>query len=293
MIQQWFKAGAAASAIALSALLASPSQVQAQEEGPNLGNVYMSTGFDVTTQYYFRGIFQENEGVIVQPWLDFGITLFEGEDVTIDVYSGFWNSIHSGPSGSDGNNGDAWYELDWYSGVAIGLPAGFTLDVSYINLYNPNGGTSFAEEIDVALSYDDSELMGDFAMSPYVLVAFEIDGGSDAFGEEGTYLELGVEPSFTVVESEDYPVELSIPVAVGLSIDDYYQDATGDDETFGFASVGATLGMPLTFIPADYGSWSASAGVTALFLGNNTDDSVYPGADDFEIVGTVGLSMSY
>jgi len=292
MIQQWFKVGIATSAIALSAMLASPSQVQAQEEGPNLGNVYLSTGFDVTTQYYFRGIFQENEGAIVQPWLDFGITLFEGDDVTIDVYSGFWNSIHSGPSGSEGNGGDAWYELDWYSGVAVGLPGGFAVDVSYVNYYNPNGGTSFAEEIGIGLSYDDSEMLQEFALSPYVFLAYEIDGAADGM-DEGTYLELGIEPSFTIVESEDYPVDLAIPVAVGLSLDDYYQDASGSDETFGFASVGLVASMPLSFIPAEYGEWGVSGGVTVLFLGANTDDTVYNGADEVEIVGTVGVSMSY
>ena len=300
------KIGFVAGAVALSAMLISPTVATAQEEGPNLGNVYMNAGSDIVTQYYYRGIFQENEGLIAQPYLDFGMTLIDNDDFSFDVYTGFWNSLHTGPSGSGAagaTRNDPWFEVDWFFGVAMGF-GDISLDVSYVNLYGPNTGASFAEEINIGLSYDDSDLIEGFpALAPYVLLAIEVDGGSDyaaagVFQQEGTYLELGIEPSFTIVESEDYPVELSIPVVLGLSLDDYYQDATGSDEAFGFVSVGLGISIPLSFVPAEYGEWSFGAGVDFMFLGNNleannTTTAAYSGAGDFEVVGTWGVSMSY
>jgi len=298
------KIGFVAGAVALTALLVGPSVATAQEDGPNLGRVYMNA--DTVTQYYYRGIFQENQGLIIQPYLDFGITMVDNEDFTLDVYTGFWNSLHTGPSGSGGagvTRNDPWFELDWFIGTSLGFGA-FTLDVSYINLYGPNTGASFAEEINIGLSFDDSGMIEGFpALAPYALLAIEVDGGSDyaAVGnlqQEGTYLELGIEPSFTIVESEDYPVDLSIPVAIGLSLDDYYQDSTGADETFGYVSAGLAISIPMSWVPADYGEWTFGAGVTFLFLGNNleannTTTAAYSGAGDFEVVGTWGVSMSY
>ena len=49
--------------------------------------------------------------------------------------------------------------------------------------------------------------------------------------------------------------------------------------------------MPLSFIPAAYGTWEIHAGVHFLFLGDNLE-AVNHG-DSFEAVGTFGISMTY
>ena len=39
----------------------------------------LTAGADFPTAYMFRGIFQEDEGFIFQPWVDLGIALYSGE----------------------------------------------------------------------------------------------------------------------------------------------------------------------------------------------------------------------
>lgn len=292
--------------LSLAALAGMTAPALAQE-GPapvNTGKVSWTLGADLVTEYWFRGIAQENQGWILQPYVDATVNLIERGDYTLAAYAGTWNSVHFDNPTSDGDgDGDNWYEADFFAGVALGLPGGFGLDVSYLNLYAPSAGDVFAQEIDVAVSWDDTELMESFgapdgfALGPYALVAFEIDGGSDAGSDEGIYLELGVEPSFTLTESEDYPLTLSIPIKAGFSIDDYYQDAEGDDDFFGYVDVGAVVSVPLAFIPNDYGAWTAAAGIHYIVLGDSAadigNDFGVTGGEDDSIYGTFGISMSY
>ncbi len=296
--QPWGQTGRLASALALVGLLAFPSLTHAQEEAPvNTGNVSFNLGADIVTEYWFRGIGQENQGLILQPYFDVNVGLITEGEMTVDLYAGTWNSFHVDNAAGD----DIWFESDFFVGLTFGLPANFSADVSYVNLYNPDGSQSFAEEIDVALAYDDSEFWDvdfmDFAgFQPYALVAFEFSGGSDAGTSEGIYLELGVEPSITLIDSEDYPISLAVPLTLGLSLDDYYEDTTGDSDTFGYFDAGAVLSMPLSFVPNGYGQWSVSAGVHLLVLGDtaeNISQAFGTGDDDFNVYGTFGLAMSY
>ncbi len=265
--------------------------------GPNTGAISFTAGFDVTSQYWFRGLAQENQGGIIQPWLDMSITLIDNDDFSFATYIGTWNSVHSG------NPTDGWYEADFYIGGAFEIKSlGVGVDISYINLYNPDGGGIFTEEIDLGFSYDDSALWGDsgFALNPYATFAFEINGGSDNGTSEGVYLELGIEPSFTIIESETQPVDLAIPVALGLSLDDYYEDgqAANDDDLFGFLDIGAVLSTPLP-VPAEYGSWSLSFGVHVIFLGDTAETIAGPtgfgvtGGDSTEFYAHFGISIEY
>ena len=281
-----------------------------EEAGPNQGKVSFSAGFDVTTQYLFRGIFQENQGSILQPWGELGFSLFESEGAikSVGISFGTWNSIHNGPS-SDGPfaTGD-WYESDWYAGVSVGLPGNLTFDGSYVNLLAPDvAGTSFfAEEFDLSLSYDDSglwnlDIAGFEGLQPYVLYVVEVDGASDGAGNGGdSYLEIGISPSVNVINCETAPVTMTVPVTVGLSLDDYYESplppaGDGDDETFGFFLIGVDFSMPLSFVPSNYGAWSAHAGVNVVFLGDSTID-LYDASDSTngtEVIGTFGIGFEY
>jgi hypothetical protein len=76
----------------------------------------------------------------------------------------------------------------------------------------------------------------------------------------------------------------------GFSVKDYYT-VNGKNQTFGYFSGGPLFTVPLTFIPADFGSWALRAGVQFLVLNSNlkavnTDDSFVP-------IGNVGLTLTY
>lgn len=258
---------------------------------PNAGAISLDLSVDWVSQYYFRGILQENEGLIVQPAARVAAALYEGEDgdflTSLSAYVGIWNSIHDSSTGADNSN-KPWYETDYTVGASAGLPWDLTLDTFLVFYTYPNGAASAISEFDVNLGWNDAAAMqqiGLFALNPHVLLAFEL---ADAGGDEDAYGELGVEPSFVVLPSEDYPLSLSVPVTGGFSLGDYYQ---GSD--FGFVSVGFNFSLPLAFIPVEYGSWSASAGVTLLMAGDSAQDLGPGGHDDLEAIASVGLSMSY
>ena len=84
-------------------------------------------------------------------------------------------------------------------------------------------------------------------------------------------------------------VALSMPITLGLGIDDYYETATDDDD-FGFLDIGIVGSMPLS-VPDSYGSWTLSAGVHFLMLGDNTEAA--NGGDEDEVIATIGISMGY
>ncbi|MEM9753955.1 MAG: TorF family putative porin [Planctomycetota bacterium] len=262
----------------------------AQEEAPGLNNgaVSFAIGVDVPTKYIFRGFEIEENGLILQPYAEASFAIAEG----VDFYIGTWNSIHENETGTTAaSSNDEWFESDLYAGVSLRLFDPISLDVSYVHYLYPSNTFGDYKEINLAIGYDDSEMLGEYAVSPYALLAFEFDTTS-AGDDDNIYLELGGEWGMSLVESEDYPIDLTIPVAIGLSLDEFYVDADGDNEFFGFISVGANLGMPLTFIPSEFGSWSAGAGLTLFIL--NDEAGLDDGSnDDFNLVGTLGIAMEY
>jgi hypothetical protein len=274
----------------------------AQDEAGLLSQVSGGIGVDFTTEYYFRGIAQENQGFIAQPYADVSVNLAsdQGNINSIDLHVNAWNSIHDGPSGSDGPPNDAWYELDFTVGVGVAFLDVWSADVSYIIYNSPNNAFTTTQEFDFTLGYDDSTLWGDdFALSPSMVIAVETTGGADAGANLGIYLQLGIEPSWVIIESETWPVTFAIPVTVGLSIDDYYEDAMGDDDFFGYLDVGLVLSTPLTeLIPSQFGEWELSVGVHFLTLGDTAQDIAerdfaVDGDAGFEVIGVLGLSMGF
>ena len=72
-----------------------------------------------------------------------------------------------------------------------------------------------------------------------------------------------------------------------------YQDAMGvwSDGAFGFASIGASLGIPLP-IPEEYGAWGLAVGVNALLFGEGV--KMLNGEDKgSRVIGLFGISLGY
>lgn len=257
----------------------------------NNGSVTVGIGNDFTNAYFFRGILQEKTGFIWQPWGEVTWAVFQaGEDdqsgvSEVTVTAGSWNSVQSnrGTVVNDGAGPGNWYESDLYVGVGLDTEMGLSAGVSYVAYMSPSNSFGTVQEIDLDVAYDDSGLYGDdmddlgFAINPYLLWAFEVD--KTRFGtiknKKGIYMELGMEPTVTVMQNSDYPVAIGVPVTVGLSLDNYYlpndnpNGSNPGDETFGYASVGLGLAVPLSFIPARLGSFSAGVSGEWLALGTN------------------------
>lgn len=234
-------------------------------------------GVDFATAYVFRGIYQEDTGMIMPPYADLGVAL--GKGVSLNV--GMWNSIHSGPSGNSGK-GNAWYEADYYGSVTF-TAGKFKPGVLFTSYTSPNDAFNTVHELAGVIAYDDSSSA--FPLSPKVILATELSGQADGGESRGTYLELGIRPGLKAAPA----LTFYVPVKIGLSLNDYYEGAAGND-TFGYFDTGLIASVPLGFMSGT-GSWEAHAGVDFLWLGNNT--KALNSGDGFKPVGVFGVSFTY
>jgi hypothetical protein len=280
-----------AGAFALAGLLLSATQALA---GPNTGKIAFSAGSDITTAYFFRGILQERNGFIWQPYGEVNINAYSDEEgvlTGITPFLGTWNSVHSENTLSSGSGPDNWYESDVYLGVKFNLLGKIELKPFYIAYTYPNGAFATVQEFDFTATLNDSEWLGTFALYPSITYAREME--NTALGtDEGDYMEFNVRPSFTVIESDTYPVSLAVPLQLGLGIEDYYEAPfSGKNDTFGFFKAGLVASVPLAFVPEEYGAWAVSAGASVYTFGNAL--KAFNKGNDPWVVGTWSLTMAY
>jgi hypothetical protein len=260
----------------------------AQAQDPNPGALTVTTGLDFPTTYYFRGLRQEVDPAITMwPYGDLGLALYSGDGgvKSVGVNLGLWNSLHTGSVGSDGPSEKLWYEEDFYTTLTLGFARGLSLGTTYTAYTYPNGGWTNVKELSFKLSMA-------HRFAPYGLIAFELDNQADGGSQEGTYLELGVGPSWPLADGR---ATLAIPVKLGMSLSDYYE-LSGADSSFGFFDIGALLTVPLNGIPSSYGAWNFHAGLDVLALGDTAEafnvnkDGETSGTG---IIGLVGIGLSY
>jgi hypothetical protein len=269
----------------LVAAAAPPALAQGSGD-PNPGAVTLTAGFDFANAYFFRGIPQDDTGVVMWPSGDLGFALHSGDGAlkSVGVNIGTWNSLHTGSAGSDGPSGKLWYESDFYAGASLGFGKGSTVGVTYTAYTSPNGLFGTVKEISFKLAVDDSGLLGAAAVKPYLVLAQELDGQADGGANEGTYLEVGIGPGYSLSR-----MTLTVPMKVGLSVSDYYEGAAGDDP-FGFFSVAGVVTVPFTSAPTKFGSWNIHGGVEFLMLGDR-NEAVF--GDSSYVIGSIGIGLSY
>ena len=268
----------------------------AEPPGPNTGAISLTAGTDWASAYYFRGIATtQNGGNNVQPYAEIGFRLLEnmGPLTSLSVAPGIWTNLHTGgglvvpPSDPRG-----WTETDFYFKVSAVWWEVLTTTATFTYYTSPNN--TFASNSDMALGFslNDSKWLGAFAVNPSVLFAFETTGEAlVADGKKGIYVQIGLAPGYTFFPETSYPLTISLPMTLGLSAKDYYT-VNGQNQTVGYFSWGPLITMPLKFIPAKFGSWSAKGGVQFLMLNSNLQ-RVNTGGDGFVPIGSVGLALTY
>jgi len=277
---------------AMGLLIGGSSAALAQEPAnPNQGAITLTAGMDALNQYMFRGIRQNSTGVVSWPSVDLGISAYSGDGglKSVGVNFGTWNSLNTGDTGSDGPTGKLWYESDFYATLGLGFGGGVSLATTYTAYTSPNSMFTTVKELAVKLGLDDSGYLGAAAVSPYVLVAQEFDTGvargqADGGDKAGTYMELGVAPGYGGSKAS-----LSVPIKVGMSLNNYYELA-GVDNKFGFVSVAGIVTVPLGNTTR-FGSWNVHGGVEYQALGTTTE--FFNGGDSSQVIGSLGFGFSY
>ena len=268
-----------APASALAAETETAAAVEAEEDGSRISGIIQ---IDFTNAYFFRGIQNERDGFIAQPWGELYFNLFSADeglirDVTIG--GGVWNSWHSEKTGREHGPGPL-YETDWYPLFSVGFENDITATLIYYWYSSPNGAFDTVEELNLKLEWDDSEVLGRWALAPWVNLAIETHLTS--FGpDKGEGVQLGIEPTLWELENDTYPLSFTVPAELGLAIDDYYEEDDGSENAFGYASVGLLASLPITAVPENFGAWTVSPGGKILFLSEtlqdvNRGDHVYP-----------------
>jgi hypothetical protein len=267
------------------------AQAPAPPTDPNRGYVTISSTFDVSNAYFFRGLRQDDTRLIMWPTADAAIRLFadrSGATGTV-LHVGSWNSLNTGVTGSDGPTGRLWYESDFYTTLAFPVMEGLDVSATYTAYTSPNSSFSTVKELAFKVGGNDKYTFSGTALSPYALIAFELDthpglGQADGGQEAGTYLEIGASPRWG-----GGPVDIFFPIKLGLSLHNDYELA-GVDHTFGFLSLGAHAAVPLVRT-SNYGAWNVHGGVDFLSLGDTPE--AFNAGEQTKIVASVGIGFSY
>ena len=242
---------------------------------------------DFPTVYFFRGIRQEADpGLTTFVAGDLGISLLtdgSGGLKTAGINVGTWNAFMTGSSGSDGPEDSAFYESDLYAGVTLGFGA-----VSFTPMFtaytSPNDMFKTVKEISFKVAHASKA-------APYALVAFELGGDdsgqADGGASTGTYLELGIGPSWSVADGK---ATVAIPVKLGFSLKDYYElrvsSTAFEDNKFGYVAGGV-----LVTVPFAGGKANVHGGVDIYGLGETTKAA--NAGDAGQVIASVGLGFTF
>ena len=266
---------------ALSALLAGAS-AQAQEAPPP-SRLHGLVGLTFADKYLTpRGMIVQDEGLTIQTLLLGFLDVYDGKpdallsDITL--VGGFWNDYATDGIPENlgaGSSETHFIEIDPILGLSFGLGKNFKLDVTYTAFCMQILDIGTSHHLETKLSYNDTDLLGAFALHPYLLYWKELDGKATAaanFGvDESYYFEVGISPGTKLGT-----VKLEAPMRVLLPADDFYGETFGSSSTVGLYEVGLKATVPIS-MPAGYGFWSANLGFRYM---NFVDDNLKQLATD-------------
>ena len=228
-----------------------------------------------------RGMMVRNEGLTIQPLFLTFIDLYKGDGFlnSVKLVGGVWNDFGTSPVSEHppygSNPRTNWTEIDPIAGLSFGILKNFTLDVTYTAFCEQILDIGTSHHLETKLSFNDSDLLGAFALHPYVLYWQELDGkatdadvpqavfgpssksGSHPSPASSFYFEVGIDPSYTFKSFHDLKIEA--PCRVLLPDERFYGEYYGSSSFLGLAEAGLKASMPLN-MPKGYGHWSVYAG---------------------------------
>jgi len=273
----------------------------------------LTLGAEVTNQYFFRGLRQENQGFIAQPWAELKLSLYSNNWLTdVRAVVGTWNSFHSGPTGaaSKADTPAAWYETRFHAGAEADLFKHITVGGGYMVYTSPNDSLETVHEFYITLAIDDYYVWHDLSpeellekgekliwngVRPRGKIAFESAGQRDNGLNNGVYAEASIRPSWTL--NYGFVFTVAVPVKIGFSVDQYYEKPVTTpgrlprDDAFGFTDIGLEGDFPLAFLGDKWGELSLTVGGHWLYLGQNT--SAVNNGDKHVGIATGGFRFRY
>jgi hypothetical protein len=286
-----FGAGTAAAQEAENTFIYSNSVADIQQATTvNPGRIHITANFSVATADYFRGAFDDVPSDLDQiaygPDLSVAFELWRDRPWPVPELSlslGTQNNLAEQVQPTDASLED-WYESNNFAALTVRFGQDWLGQLTYTIYGSPNDVSGTAYQIALAGSYRGQNLIG--GLKPQLKLAVPTDSG------DGVYTELVAGPGFTLFEDGSYPLSLSAPATLGIGVDDYYGAGSG---TTGFVGLSLIGGVPLAFIPEDYGSWTFKAGVNLLLRDQAIVDRGKPfdDAGNFVPIGTISIGAAY
>ena len=240
------------------------------------GALTLTAGLDAPSVYVLRGFVQETDPKLTLiPAVDVGIR-FGAAMVNL----GTWHSLQTGSSGLDGPTARLHYEEDFYATFGVGIGRGLNVGTTYRAYTSPGNMFNTVQEISIKAS-------AARFFDAYGQVAVEVSGAIDGIDDgAGAYLELGAAPSLPLGAR----LRLAVPLRLGMSVNNYYQQLDGHDTSFGFFAAGALVTWPLAQ-SSRYGTWTVRGGADVYAFGETT--KTFNSGDTSKVIGTIGIGLTY
>jgi hypothetical protein len=261
-----------------------------QTSTDNSGRLHVTGTVGLETAGYFRGIFddvpEDLDSLEYGPSLRLTFELpsvghFRDVSLTFGTGNNFWTK---GVIPTDKSDIDDWFESDNFVGLAARLGPNWHGSLTYTAFTSPNGASATAEELAFAARYVGDA--SDFLMfDPQMKLAVPVDGSDGAFLQLTAAPDLG---SFSVGKQD---VSVSLPLTVGIGIDDYYGDGT---DTTGYFGASLSVSAPLN-LPDGYGDWTLGASLDGIYRSDElvAFDPIGEDAGNFVTLATISLSFAF
>lgn len=244
----------------------------------------VTSGMDAASSYMFRGIYQEDRGVVAPAFLDMKIPLYSGGGrfSAVRANVGMWNSFHSGPTGAQSRS-SAWYEADYYASLTA-TAGRWSPGATFTLVTSPNNAFNTVYELGASLEFDDSDQR--VPLAPRAFFVMEVAGQMDSGNVPGRYAEVSVRPTRPLGRSGPMAFGLAMPVKAGASLHGYYESGVTGSPFFASAGM-----VPSVAVAGPRISFELHAGLELMRLG--AAPSAFNRGQRTKPIVTIGASVTY
>jgi hypothetical protein len=257
-------------ALAAAVLPLSTSTVRA-DDAPEPSRTHALVNFEFSDHYLTpRGMIVQKDGLVFQPLVLGFFNLYSCDKFlnNVTLVGGVWNCFGTSripSSDSGGANTTSWYEIDPIAGLSFGFAKHLTLDLTYTAFNMQILNIPFSQHLETKLSLDDSPFLKAFALHPYLIYWWELDGKAVASysHQSSWYFDFGVDPGYTFEKAAG--LKLEAPCRILMPSQRFYgnesEGGPGPSSTVALWEIGAKASVPMKFMPKGYGNWSFHVGV--------------------------------
>lgn len=186
-----------------------------------------TVGLDVASGQVYRGIILDNNTVF-QPRLDVTVPL-GSDNVSLKLSTAETIGTKSPLNGFTRSENEI--------GVAVKVGS-LTVTPSFQTVYSPTSVYRSSEGVNLDIRYDDSGVLGSFALKPHASAFVTTNGvNGNGTGSSGRYYEVGVAPSTKLLNTT-----FSLPVNLGFGSNNFY----AGNNSRGYTSAGVVAERALT-----------------------------------------------